>query len=154
MLEKVASLPKMRHLPTAGGGPAITALLGNNAAASTQTLLATLQHVKSGKLRALASFGAQRSKALPDVPTLKEKGYDVTYYLWVGLFAPKGTPAPVVKALTDAIDKAAASPQFTDAIAKIGLEPSYLNAAEFAKFWDDDARRSDEAVRSIGKVQG
>ena len=113
MLEKAAGLPKMRHLPTAGGGPAITAMLGNNAQASTQTVLASLQHVKSGKLRALASFGAQRSKALPDVPTLKELGYDLTYYLWVGLFAPKGTPAAIVSTLTGAIDKAAATPQFS-----------------------------------------
>jgi tripartite-type tricarboxylate transporter receptor subunit TctC len=154
MLEKVAGLTKMRHLPTAGGGPAITALLGNNAQASTQTVLATLQHVKAGKLRPLASFGAQRSKALPDVPTLKEKGYDLVYYLWIGLFVPKGTPPAIVATLSSAIDKAAASPQFTAAIANIGLEPSFMNAADFAKFWDEDSKRSDDAVRSIGKVQG
>jgi tripartite-type tricarboxylate transporter receptor subunit TctC len=154
MLEKAAGLSKMRHLPTAGGGPAITALLGNNAHASTQTVLASLQHVKAGKLRPLVSFGAQRSKVLPDVPTLKEKGYDLVYYLWIGLFVPKGTPAAIVSTLTGAIDKAAASPQFTTAIANIGLEPSYMNAAEFAKFWDEDSKRSDDAVRSIGKLQG
>ena len=51
MLEKAAGLPKLRHLPTAGGGPAITALLGNNAQASTQTVQATLPHIKAGKLR-------------------------------------------------------------------------------------------------------
>jgi tripartite-type tricarboxylate transporter receptor subunit TctC len=154
MLEKAAGLSKLRHLPTAGGGPAITAVLGNNAQASTQTVLATLQQIKAGKLRALASFGAERSKALPDVPTLKERGYDVVYYLWVGLFAPKGTPAAIVSTLSNAIDKAAASPQFTTAITNIGLEPSYLPAADFAKFWDEDARRSDDAVRQIGKVEG
>jgi tripartite-type tricarboxylate transporter receptor subunit TctC len=154
MLEKAAGLSKLRHLPTAGGGPAITAVLGNNAQASTQTLLATLQHIKAGKLRALASFGAQRSKALPDVPTLKERGYDVVYYLWVGLFVPKGTPAAIVSTLSNAIDKAAASSQFTTAIANIGLEPSYLPTADFAKFWDEDASRSDDAVRQIGKVEG
>ena len=154
MLEKAAGLPKMRHLPTAGGGPAITAMLGNNAQASTQTVLATLQHVKAGKLRPLANFGAQRSKALPDVPTLKERGIDVVYYLWIGLFVPKGTPAAIVSTLAVAIDKAAASPQFSNAIAKIGMEPSYLGAAEFAKFWDADADRSADAVRQIGKVAG
>jgi tripartite-type tricarboxylate transporter receptor subunit TctC len=154
MLEKAAGLSKLRHLPTAGGGPAITAVLGNNAQASTQTVLATLQQIKAGKLRALASFGAERSKALPDVPTLKERGYNVVYYLWVGLFVPKGTPAPIVSTLSNAIDKAAASPQFTTAIANIGLEPSYLPAADFAKFWDEDAKRSDDAVRQIGKVEG
>ena len=154
MLEQATGLPKMRHLPTAGGGPAITAMLGNNAHASTQTVLATLQHIKGDKLRPLASFGERRSKALPDVPTLKEKGIDVVYYLWVGLFVPKGTPPAIVSTLSGAIDKAAASPQFTGAIAKIGIEPSYLGAADFAKFWDADATRSAEAVRSIGKVAG
>jgi tripartite-type tricarboxylate transporter receptor subunit TctC len=154
MLEQAVGLSKLRHLPTAGGGPAITAMLGNNAHASTQTVLATLQHVKAGKLRPLANFGAQRSKALPDVPTLKERGYDVVYYLWIGLFVPKGTPAAIVSTLSNAIDKAAAGPQFTSAIANIGLEPSYLPAAEFAKFWDEDSTRSADAVRQIGKVEG
>jgi tripartite-type tricarboxylate transporter receptor subunit TctC len=152
MLEKAAGLPKLRHLPTAGGGPAITALLGNNAYASTQTVQATLPHVRAGKLRALASFGVQRSKVLPDVPTLKELGYDVVYYLWVGLFAPKGTPAAIISTLSGAIDKAAASPQFSTAIEKIGLEPGYLGAAEFTKFWNADAERASEAVKSIGRV--
>jgi tripartite-type tricarboxylate transporter receptor subunit TctC len=154
MLEKAAGLAKLRHLPTNGGGPALTALLGNNAQASAQTVQAALPHVKAGKLRALATFGAQRSKALPDVPTLKERGYDFAYYLWVGLFAPKGTPAAIVSTLGNAIDKAAASPQFGSAIANIGLEPGYLAAADFAKFWDEDANRSADAVKSIGRVQG
>jgi tripartite-type tricarboxylate transporter receptor subunit TctC len=154
MLEKAAGLSRLRHLPTAGGGPAITALLGNNAQASIQTVLATLQHIKGGKLRPLASFGAERSKALPDVPTLKERGYDVVYYLWVGLFVPKGTPAAIVSTLSNAIDKAAAGAQFATAIANIGLEPSYLPAADFAKFWDEDAKRSADAVHQIGKVEG
>src|SRR3954451_4982468 len=152
LLEKATGLKGMRHLPTAGGGPAITAALGNNAQLTTQTVQATLSHVKAGKLRALATFGAQRSKSLPDVPTMKELGYDVTYYLWVGLFAPKGAPAPIVSTLTAAIDKAAASPQFIDPLTNVGLEPSYLAAAEFAKFWDEDARRAEDTIRRIGKV--
>ena len=152
LLEQATGIKGMRHLPTAGGGPAITAALGNNAQLTTQTVQATLQHVKSGKLRALASFGAERSKALPDVPTMRELGYDVTYYLWVGMFAPKGTPAPIVATLTAAIDKAANSKAFIDPLTNIGLEPSYLPAAEFAKFWDEDLRRSEETIRQIGKV--
>ncbi|MFZ0095224.1 MAG: tripartite tricarboxylate transporter substrate binding protein, partial [Pseudolabrys sp.] len=154
LLEKVAGIPKLRHLPTNGGGPAVTALLGNNAQMSTQTVSATLQHIKAGKLRALASFGGKRSKALPDVPTLKELGYDVEYYLWVGIFAPKATPANIVASLNGTIDKAANSDLFKTAITNAGLEPDYLNAAAFAKFWEDDAKRSDEAVKLIGRVQG
>jgi tripartite-type tricarboxylate transporter receptor subunit TctC len=152
LLEKATGITGMRHLPTAGGGPAITAVLGNNAQLTTQTVQATLSHVKAGKLRALATFGAERSRVLPDVPTMRELGYDVTYYLWVGLFAPKGTPAAIVSTLTAAIDKAAASPQFNGPLANVGLEPSYLPAADFAKFWDEDIRRAEDTIRQIGKV--
>jgi len=152
MIEHAADIKGMRHLPTAGGGPAITAVLGNNAQMTTQTVQATLSHIKAGKLRALASYGAERSKALPDVPTMKEKGFDLVYYLWVGLFAPKGTPASVVSTLTGAIDKAAASDTFTSAVANIGLEPGYQPAAAFAKFWDEDARLAEDTIRRIGKL--
>lgn len=152
MLEKATGIPKMRHLPTNGGGPAITALLGNNAQVSTQTVSATLPHIKAGKLRPLANFAAKRSRQLPDVPTLKELGYNVEYYLWVGIFAPKATPAPIVSYLDGAIGKAANSDLFKTAITNAGLDPDYLNSAQFAKFWDEDAKRSSEAVRLIGRV--
>ena len=122
----------MRHLPTNGGGPAITALLGNNAQVSDAIdRRRRMPHIKAGKLRALASFGAKRSKALPDVPTMKELGYDVEYYLWVGIFAPKGTPAPIVAKLSATIDQAAHSEQFKTAIDNLGQELAYLNAAGF-----------------------
>jgi tripartite-type tricarboxylate transporter receptor subunit TctC len=154
LFEKATGVPKMRHLPTAGGGPAITALLGNNAQASTQTVTATLQHIRSGKLRALASFGGTRTKALPDVPTLKELGYNVEYYLWVGIFAPKGTPPQIVATLSAALDKAANTDQFKGALANLGLEGGYLDAKGFTAFWDADAQRSEEAVAAIGRVEG
>jgi tripartite-type tricarboxylate transporter receptor subunit TctC len=154
MMEKAIGVSKLRHLPTNGGGPAVTAVLGNNAAASVQTITATIQHIKNGKLRALAQFGAKRSKDLPDVPTMKELGYDVEYYLWVGIFAPKGTPAPVVSALNAAMEKAAAADVFKNTIVNLGLEVAFLNAADFKTFWEDDAKRSEEAVQLIGRVQG
>jgi tripartite-type tricarboxylate transporter receptor subunit TctC len=154
LLEKALGLPKLRHLPTSGGGPAITAVLGNNAHVSAQTVSASIQHIRAGKLRALAVFGATRSKSLPNVPTLKELGYEVEYYLWAGLFAPKTTPPAIVSKLSSAIEQAAATDQFKNAIANIGLDVGYLNAADFAKFWDADATRSEEAVNLIGKVQG
>jgi tripartite-type tricarboxylate transporter receptor subunit TctC len=151
LFEKAVGGLKLRHLPTNGGGPAITSVLGNNAQVTVQTVSASLSHVKSGKLRALAILADKRSKALPDVPTMKELGYDLEYYLWVGLFAPKGTPANVVATLVDAIGKAANTDQFKTAITNIGLDVGYQNAADFAKFWETDAKRADEAVISIGK---
>ena len=70
---------KLRHLPTNGGGPALTALIGNNSQALVSSIAACIGQIKGGKARALASFGAQRSHALPDVPTMKELGYDLEY---------------------------------------------------------------------------
>jgi tripartite-type tricarboxylate transporter receptor subunit TctC len=150
LLEQAAGL-KMRHLPTNGGGPAITAILGNNAQVTAQSVSASLPHIKAGKLRALALFGAERSKALPDVPTLKELGYSVEYYLWVGIFAPKGTPAPIVTLLNDSINKAAHSDSFKGVLANVGQDLAYLDAAQFAKFWEEEGKRIDAAVRGIGK---
>jgi tripartite-type tricarboxylate transporter receptor subunit TctC len=152
LLAKAAGGLKLRHLPTNGGGPAITALLGNNVNCSAQSVTASLSHIHAGKLRPLAIFGATRSKVLPDVPTLKELGYDVEYYLWVGLFAPKGTPQPVISVLASGIDKAAHSEQYLKALTNLGLDSAYLGPADFAKFWDTDAKRVVEAVDEIGKV--
>jgi tripartite-type tricarboxylate transporter receptor subunit TctC len=150
-LEKVTGPIKVRHLPTNGGGPAITAALGNNAQLTAQSTSATLQHIKAGKLRPLASYGATRSKVLPDVPTFKELGFDVEYYLWVGIFAPKATPAPIVATLSSAIEKAANSDVFKTALTNAGQELAYLNGPDFQKFWDADGKKTDEAVVYIGK---
>jgi tripartite-type tricarboxylate transporter receptor subunit TctC len=150
-LEKATGPLRLRHLPTNGGGPAIVAILGNNAQVTAQTVSATLPHIKAGKLRPLANFGATRSKALPDVPTLKELGYDVEYYLWAGLFAPHGTPAEIVTTLRAAIGKAAQSPEYQTALANAGLELAYLDGPDFQKFWDVDGARTDEAVIAIGR---
>jgi tripartite-type tricarboxylate transporter receptor subunit TctC len=152
LLSTAAGGLDLRHLPTNGGGPAITAILGNNAQATSQTVSASLAHIRSGKLRPLASFGGARSRVLPDVPTLKELGYDVEYYLWVGLFAPKGTPEPVVSTLGTAIDKAAHGDQFSAALATLGLDLAYLDGPAFATFWDAEIKRIEQAVRAIGRV--
>jgi tripartite-type tricarboxylate transporter receptor subunit TctC len=150
-LEKATGPLRLRHLPTSGGGPAIMAILGNNAQVTTQSVSATLPHIRAGKLRPLAIFSATRSKQLPDVPTLKELGYDVEYYLWVGIFAPKGTPPAIVTTLRAAIGKAVAADQFRTAVGNAGLELDYLDGPEFQKFWDIDGKRTDEAVIAIGR---
>jgi tripartite-type tricarboxylate transporter receptor subunit TctC len=145
---------QMRHLPTAGGGPALTAILGNNSQVLVSSIAAANAQMKAGKLRALAGFGAQRAPALPNVPTMKELGYDVEFYLWVGMFAPKGTPAPIITTLRDASKKAAADDKFKQAMTNLGQDVAYLDQAEFKAFWDADAKRVEDAVRSIGKVDG
>jgi len=145
---------RMRHLPTNGGGPALTAILGNNSQVLVSSIAAASGHIKAGKLRALAGFGAKRAASAPDVPTLKELGYNVEFSLWVGLFAPKGTPAAVVNRLRAETKKAVANDRFKSAIKNIGDQVAYLDQPGFAKFWDADAKRVEAAVKSIGKVQG
>ncbi len=103
MLLQAAGNLKMRHLPTAGGGPAATAVLGGHAQLWCSPAGVASPHIKSGKLRPLALTGATRHPYFPDIPTLKELGYDVEYYLWIGLFAPKNTPASAMKVLHEAI---------------------------------------------------
>ena len=143
---------KMKHLPTNGGGPALTALIGNNAQVLVSSFAAANAQIKAGKARPLASFGAKRDPNHPTVPTLKELGYDIEFYLWVGLFAPKGTPAAIVDKLRRDVKVAIATEKFEGAIKNLGQEVAYLDAADFKKFWDDDAKRVVEAVRTIGKI--
>ena len=143
---------QMRHLPTNGGGPALTAILGNNAQVLVTSVAAANAQIKAGKLRALACFSEQRAASLPDVPTMKESGYDVLFSLWVGLFAPKGTPDAIVDKLREESKKAAATDQFKKAIDNLGDVFAYLDKPDFAKFWDEDAKRVEAAVQAIGKV--
>ena len=145
---------KMRHLPTNGGGPALTAILGNNSQVLASSIAAANAHIKSGKLRALASYSDKRAASLPDVPTMKELGLDVEFYLWVGLFAPKATPDAAVKSIREAAKAAVANEKFVSAIANVGDTIRYMDQPDFAKFWDEDAKRVEAAVQSIGKVEG
>lgn len=143
---------KMRHLPTNGGGPALTAVLGNNAQVLVTSVAAASGQMKAGKLRALGCFSPKRAASLPDVPTMKELGYNVEFSIWVGLFAPKGTPAAAIARVRAEAKKVAESEQFKKAMQNIGDVVAFLDQPEFAKFWDEDAKRVEQAVSLIGKV--
>jgi tripartite-type tricarboxylate transporter receptor subunit TctC len=145
---------KMRHIPTGGGGPALTSLLGGHVDALSGGPNVSIPHIKAGKLRVLANWGAKRLAALPDVPTMKELGYkDVEFYIWSGFFAPAATPPAAIKILREATGKAVQAPEFKSAMEKMDTPIYYLDAPEFQKFWDEDAERLIKAVRNIGKVQ-
>ena len=152
LFAKAAGDLKMRHLPTNGGGPAVTAVLGGNVNFFMSPTSIALPHIRAGKVRPLAVSSAKRAKTLPDVPTFKEQGYDLEYYFWVGIFAPKGTPAPVVNTLRDGLNKASHSEAFLKAMDNLGQELAYLDGPDFQKFWDVDGKRVDEAVKAIGRV--
>jgi tripartite-type tricarboxylate transporter receptor subunit TctC len=144
---------KMRHLPTTGGGPATTAVLGGHAQLWMSPPGVASPHIKSGKFRPLAVTGASRHLYFPDLPTLKELGYDMEYYLWIGLFAPKDTPAATVKVLREAMRQAAEDAQFKSAMEKIQTPITYKDGDEFRTWWDADAARLAQVVQRMGKIE-
>ena len=144
---------KMRAVHTNGGGPAITILLGGHVEMTVGGPAAIASHVKAGRLRPIVGWGAKRHEAFPQVPTFKELGYDIEYYIWAGMFAPKGTPEPVMKTVRDAVRKAVDDPDFKATMQKIDSPIQYLDAPEFAKYWANDAKRLAAAVKAVGRVE-
>lgn len=144
---------KMRHVPTTGGGPAITALLGGHVEMTAGGPAAISSHVTAGKMHPLVSWGAKRHEAYPDVPTFKELGYDIEYYIWAGMFAPRGTPEPVMKVLRDAARRAVDDADFKAMMVKLNSPIQYMDAPEFNKYWQADAKRLAAVVKIVGKVE-
>jgi tripartite-type tricarboxylate transporter receptor subunit TctC len=145
---------KLRHIPAAGAGPALTAILGGHVDALASGPAVVLPHIKSGKLRALAGWGDKRVAALPEVPTFKELGYpEAEFYIWAGLFAPKGTPEPVLAKLREATRAAVAEPEFKAAMDKLETPIVFKQGQEFQQFFDADARRLAAGVRKVGRVE-
>jgi tripartite-type tricarboxylate transporter receptor subunit TctC len=144
----------LRHVPHSGAAPALTAILGGHVDALASGPSVVLPHIKAGKLRALAGWGEQRVAALPDVPTFRELGYpDAEFYIWAGLFAPKGTPEPVLGKLRETLRAAVSDPDFKAAMDKIQTPIAFKQGEEFRRFFDADARRLAEGVRKVGKVE-
>ena len=145
---------KLRHVPHAGAGPALTAILGGHVDALASGPAVVLPHIKAGKLRALAGWGDKRVAALPDVPTFKELGYpDAEFYIWAGLFAPRGTPEPVLARLREATRAAVAEPDFKSAMDKLETPIVFKQGDEFQRFFDADARRLAAGVRKVGRIE-
>ncbi|HYC36048.1 MAG TPA: tripartite tricarboxylate transporter substrate binding protein [Usitatibacter sp.] len=122
------------HVPFKGNAPATTAVLGNQVEILFGGLPPLLQHVANGKLRALAISTGKRSPSIPDVPTIAESGYPgFDMALWLGFFAPKGTPPAIVKRLETELLAIARSPEMKEIMAKQGLEPNPADAAELGR---------------------
>jgi tripartite-type tricarboxylate transporter receptor subunit TctC len=145
---------KLRHVPHQGAGPALTAILGGHVDALASGPAVVLPHIKSGKLRPLAGWGDKRVAALPEVPTFKELGYpEAEFYIWAGVFAPRGTPDAVLAKLRDTLAAAVNDPDFKAAMGKLQTPVVFKQGAEFKRFFDADARRLAEGVRRVGKIE-
>ena len=151
MLKNAAAF-RLLHIPYTGAGPAVIALLGGQIDALAAGPAASVQHVRSGRLRPLAHWGECRLAALPEVPSLTELGYPVTFSQWSALFAPAGAPEAVVARLREAARAAAQDPKVQQVIGGAGSPILYQDAPQFERFWADDAKKMVEAVRAIGGI--
>jgi tripartite-type tricarboxylate transporter receptor subunit TctC len=152
MLSNAAGI-KLKHVPFNGAGPAMTALLGGHVQSLASGPNVVIPHVKAGKLRPLAGWGDKRVASLPDVPTFKELGLDIEFYIWAGLFVPAQTPAPVVQSLREAARKVVQDPEFRSAMEKMETPIVYKDAPEFKAFWDADAKMLADALKRIGRIE-
>lgn len=124
---------EMVHVPFKGNAPATTAVLGGQVEFLFGALPPLLPHVAAGKLRALAISSGKRSASLPDVPTVAEQGFPgFDMALWLGFFAPKGTPPAIIKRLETELLAVAQSAELKDLLQKQGLEPYPLGASQLA----------------------
>ena len=147
-----ATKTTMRHLPTTGGGPAISQALGGHSQITAGAPATMLPHSNSGKLRLLASWGDKVHPAIPTVPTFKSLGIDIEAYLWVGLFTSAAVPEATMTKVRDLARRAASDPQFKKALENLQVVLDYRDGPEFRKFFDADHQRMAQAVKSIGKM--
>jgi tripartite-type tricarboxylate transporter receptor subunit TctC len=144
---------RMTHIPYTGAGPAVLALLSGQIDAVSTGPATVLQHVKAGKLKVLGHWGAGRLESMPDVPSLKDQGFNVEYAQWSGMFIPVSTPEPIAQRLRAAARIAANDPKVRDVIHNAGSPVLYQDSPEFEKYVQDDAKRMVDVVRRIGKVE-
>jgi len=142
---------KLNHVPYRGSAQATADLLGGQVMISIPGTAGMVGHIKTGKLRALAVTGATRSPQLPDVPTVIEAGvpgYEA--YVWMGLLAPKGTPAPIVDKFQREVIAALAVPQVKNALTAAGIEIVGSTPAEFGAFLREERDRWAKVIRETG----
>ncbi len=126
------------HVPFTGSAPGLAALMGRHVDAVATSPGEASAYVQGGRMRLLAVMAGQRDAGFPDVPTLQERGFDVSVGVWRGLAVHRATPAPVVAVLTDAARRTAEDPAFREALARASLTFAYADGEAFRALADQD----------------
>jgi len=140
---------KLNHIPYRGAAPAVADVMGGQVPITFDNILTTLAQTKSGKLHAIAVSTKTRSSVAPEIPTIAESGvpgYDAT--AWFGIFAPKGTPTPIVNKLAEAIQAAVRTPAVTEVLLKSGAEPVGSTPAQFDAFYKAEVAKWAQVVKN------
>ncbi|MDB5967098.1 MAG: tripartite tricarboxylate transporter substrate binding protein [Polaromonas sp.] len=143
----------MLHVPYNGGGPSMTALLGGQVDITAQAPGTVAAHVKAGTVRVLGTWGAERLKSWPDVPTFKEQGFDVEFYIWSGLFAPAGLPPAKLAQLRTAAKRSTQDPGFVAAMTTMNTPIRYMEGAELDRFLEQDQKRLAVVIKAMGRLE-
>lgn len=152
MLWQAAGI-ELTHIPYSGGGPSMQALLGGQVDVTAQAPGVAAAMVKTGAVRMLGSWGATRLAAFPDVPTFKELGYDIEFYIWSGLFAPAGLTPAKLDQLRAAAKRSAQDAGFVSSMTTMETPIRYLDGDAFKAFLDTDQKRLARVVKAMGKLE-
>ena len=139
------------HIPYKGGGPAMADVMAGQAQIVLPSLIQTMPYIKSGKLKCIATTGAKRSAALPDIPTVAESGvpgYEA--HNWWGMLAPAGTPAPVVQRLHGALTEVISSKETAKRFETEGAETVRMAPEEFGRFVSSELQKWAKVAREVG----
>ncbi|MFM9971361.1 MAG: tripartite tricarboxylate transporter substrate-binding protein [Burkholderiales bacterium] len=142
------------HVPFKGAAAAMTALMAGTVDITVETLASANSHIRSGKVRPVAVFSAQRPAAIPDVPTMIESGFkELEMSAWAGIVTTGKTPPEIIARLDAEIGKALAHPPTAASYDKVGLILRYRGASEFGKFWDAEIARFALAIKVSGAAK-
>ena len=150
MIERSADVPLV-HVPYNGGGPLMNAVMGNQVSSGIDTLVDQIELHRTGKIRLIATSGAQRSPLVPEVPTFAEGGLKVVEGTsWFAVYAPAKTPEATVRQLNASINKALAVPELRERYLKLGLEPTGGSPADLSARMAQDTARWAPVVKASG----
>lgn len=144
---------EMKHIPYTGAGPAIIGLLGVQVDAIATGPASIVQQIKAGKVRALAHWGDARLASMPEIQSFKEMGKKIEFAQWSGLFVPSGVPNDIIEKLREASKAAANDEKVRTVLEGAGSPIQYLDAPAFQTYWNNDAKKMEEVVKKIGKVE-
>ena len=142
---------RLIHIPYKGAGPALGDLVAGQIQVMIVTLPSAMGYIKGGKLKAIATSGAKRTPAMPDLPTIAEGGVPgYEFAPWYGWFVPAGTPRPIVERLNQAINKAIEAPALKEQFSSLGLDPEPMTPERFAEVFAADIARWGGIIRKLG----
>jgi tripartite-type tricarboxylate transporter receptor subunit TctC len=147
-LFKLTAAVDLLHIPFKGGGPAMVDVMGGHTKVMFSSLVQTTPNIKSGKLRALGVGGTERSKVLPDIPTIAEAGVPSYESVnWWGIVAPAGTPAPIIEKLHAALSKAQDNPEAQKYFDNEGAVIVRMSTEEFGKYMVSEMNKWERVVK-------